>query len=400
MSSRSFHWSWLRFFRSHSVALSSAVFVPLAKDGGRRTHSSQFAVGWSWLLQCLQHCRVQMAVIETILLLDFCQYLLLLSDDQRGTSLDASHRPLRVVIQLFYGTSNRSQCSVSQLSCQLAPIIARSLQSFRLTRNADLPKKIEEACKKLKYVDYALLARSSREGAKEEHAITISGGRFEMLPTSMTPEEEGDIRLVDWLAAAKTVEEAMLKFHGQARCNALKAHHQNVLEISRTYDWPAARFYDKRIRQLSSKDPHHDLSCENQKIVTEAVSWWRNKQNRAEMHAQQPQLSRPSSSQSFASTSSFASGPLSTKRFAPYDQSSRQARQKRQDGKCFRCGVSGHMVASCDSKTTTAGITCTSWQRPLSWTWKRTKDKTKKKKKNTELWTADCNGTPTNMILL
>lgn len=185
-----------------------------------------------------------------------------------------------------------------------------------------------------------------------------------MLPTTMTPEEEGDIRLVDWLATAKTVKEAMLKFHGQARCNALKAHHQNVLEISRTYDWPAARFYDKCIRQLSSKDPRHDLSCENQKIVTEAVSWWRNEQNRAEMHAQQPQLSRPSSSQSFASTSSFASGPLSTKRFAPYDQSSRQARQKRQDGKCFRCGVSGHMAASCDSKTTTAGITCTSWQRP------------------------------------
>lgn len=123
LSSRSFHWSWLRFFHSHSLALSSAVFVPLAKDGGRRTHSSQFAVGWSRLLQCLQHCRVQMAVIETILLLDFCQYSLLLSDDRHGTSLDASHRPLRVVIQLFYGTSDRSHNAVFP-SCR-----ASSLQS-------------------------------------------------------------------------------------------------------------------------------------------------------------------------------------------------------------------------------------------------------------------------------
>jgi hypothetical protein len=53
------------------------------------------------------------------------------------------------------------------------------------------------------------------------------------------------------------------------------------------------------------------------------------------------------------STLSATGSSPSTRRFHPYDQSGRQPRQGKQASKSFRCGITGHVSATCDAKSST-----------------------------------------------
>ena len=194
----------------------------------------------------------------------------------------------------------------------------------------------------------------------------------------MIPEEEADISQLEWLAAAETVEMKTFEHHKATRCDPLKAHHRNVLEIARAYDWGPARIYDKRTRELMASDLQHDPRIVNESLVTQANFAFGMEKLNAKMLSQQSQFIRQPtsyhpSSMSFQNTISpfpapsslsiTSSSSSSARRFNPYDQSGRQPRSDRSNLKCFRCGVNGHMSASCDSKSTSAGLPCASWTK-------------------------------------
>lgn len=178
----------------------------------------------------------------------------------------------------------------------------------------------------------------------------------------MIPDDGSGISQIEWIAASRTAESLILKYHGSARSEALKAHHKIVLELTRRYDWGLAYYYDRRTRALMAKDPRHDPTIVNQYLVIEATT----KRGMAETNAmlatlrsplpQQPTFSCPPSTSASPTPS-----PSSTKRFAPYDSSGRQSRHTRSPPKCFRCGVIGHFPATCNSEWTSAGLPCASW---------------------------------------
>jgi len=83
---------------------------------------------------------------------------------------------------------------------------------------------------------------------------------------------EGYISPIEWLAASGAVEKKTLEYHGTARSDPLKAHHRNVLKITRVCDWGAAQIYDKERRELMAGDLRYDPSIINQDIVAQVVS--------------------------------------------------------------------------------------------------------------------------------
>ncbi|KAF9792512.1 hypothetical protein BJ322DRAFT_1207109, partial [Thelephora terrestris] len=180
-----------------------------------------------------------------------------------------------------------------------------------------VPKKIDDAFKKLRYVDYSLLARSSREApAKEEGSLVWTDGQVGIKSKVMSALDEGDIDLIDWGAASETAEMKIREYHGAARAEQLRAHHRNVVLISRSYAWAPARSYDKQIRQLVASDTAHDLTDLNQ-----ITSQWYAEKAQAGSSSQQARLlhpSRPLPSSLSSSSSSWAGstgGNPSAKRF-------------------------------------------------------------------------------------
>jgi hypothetical protein len=178
----------------------------------------------------------------------------------------------------------------------------------------------------------------------------------------MHPGDESDISYADWTAAAETVEKKTLEYHGTSRLDDLRAHHRNVVEINKQFDWVVACIYDKRSRELSANDSRHDLSFFNQALVLQAHATATKSEVLATFHAMASHSPIPP----YHYPGTFSSSP-SSKRFTPYDSSTWQSRPLKPQSKCFRCGVVGHMAASCDSKTTTAGLPCANWtKRPNS----------------------------------
>jgi hypothetical protein len=190
-------------------------------------------------------------------------------------------------------------------------------------------------------VDYSLLSCSSRDTA---------------------PEDKQDISVIDWMAVSETVESVTLKHHGSARSEALKAHHKIVWELMKTYDWAIACYYDRMTRELMAKDTRHDPTIVNQSLVSQAIFKCGMAETNARLAAQEIHSSRlPAFSYPPSTSTSPTLSSSSTKRFAPYDSSSRQSRHTRPPPRCFRCGVNGHLPAACNSELTSAGLPCASW---------------------------------------
>jgi hypothetical protein len=130
-----------------------------------------------------------------------------------------------------------------------------------LTLLSAIPRRVDDAIKKLRYIDYSLLSRSSREQAtRDDEGLVVTNGRVELKSKAMTPGEDGEMSQIEWLAAAGTVVERTLEHHGAARSDLLKLHHRNVLEVARSYEWETARIYDMKTRGLMASDPRHDPS--------------------------------------------------------------------------------------------------------------------------------------------
>lgn len=170
-----------------------------------------------------------------------------------------------------------------------------------------------------------MLSRSVREkAAEDDEFLIIVDGRAELKSKPMYPNEEGEMSLIDWIAAAETVEEMTLQCHGVARADPLKAHHWNVLVITRSYGWGPARFYDKRTREHMASDPRHNPSVLNHSLVIEASTVHGLERAKASLLTQQFQ---------FPQHTAFP-GPIPpplnvtptqppSKRFTPYDPSNR-----------------------------------------------------------------------------
>lgn len=163
-----------------------------------------------------------------------------------------------------------------------------------------------------------------------------------------------------WIAAAKTVEAKTLEYHGEDRASALKAHHENVLELSNSFDWKLASAYDRKTRDLTASDTRHDLSIIDYNLVQKTSTHLSMLDSKliALQSSQHSTIFQPSPS---------SSGPLNSpspsRRFSPFDQSGRRSRSSRPSAKCFRCGIIGHMSATCGSSSTSAGLPCASWAR-------------------------------------
>ena len=223
-----------------------------------------------------------------------------------------------------------------------------------LTLQLAVPKRIDEAIKKLRYVDYSLLSRSSREKtAKDNESLVVKDGHIEMSAKSMDPNDESDISEIDWLAAAETVELKTFEYHGADRSDPLKAHHKNVLAIARDYSWQVACFYDRKTREFMASDPRHDPVPMNYNLVTQANITSGLAKLKITQSSSSPRFSAPA-----PSSFSTSSPPFQTRRFTPYNQAGRSSKSTKSPMRCFRCGVTGHLAAACDSKSTTAGNPC------------------------------------------
>ena len=211
-----------------------------------------------------------------------------------------------------------------------------------------VPKRVEEAIRHLRYVDYSLLSRSARE----------------IRAKMMSFDDEKDMNEVDWLAASETVVNKTREIHGDARADPLAQHHRNVLLLARTYSWAAARLYDKRTRELMAGDPRHDPTGVDLPLVQQSVMQHETQKLRASMLELLPQQRPPFYRNStFASSSSASSDIPSAKRFTPYDQKGRRDKASRPNQKCFRCGAHGHTAGSCSSSSTSAGFPCAVWSQ-------------------------------------
>ena len=229
-----------------------------------------------------------------------------------------------------------------------------------------VPKRVDEAIKHLRYVDYSLLSHSARElPAKEDDGLFLSNnGRVEIRGKTMTVDNEKDMGEIDWMAAAETVEKRTREYHGDGRANPLASHHRNVLVLARRYNWTTARSYDKRTRDLMANDLRHDPSEENQSLVQQAALESEALKLKSAFFAQPPPQYFPNfHPPAFPSPPSIPSYSSTSKRFQPYDPKNRQNRSNRPNPRCFRCGACGHTADSCGSQNTSAGLPCAAWSR-------------------------------------
>jgi hypothetical protein len=199
-------------------------------------------------------------------------------------------------------------------------------------------------------VDYSLLTRAAREKAsRDDESLVVAGGRVEMRSKAMNLKTKGAMEQIEWIAAAKTVEERTLTYHGLARSAPLKVHRRNVMEVARTYNWDTARVYDAKTRELMASDSRHDPSPINQSLVLQANAAFERKKMAALVQQSHGFRGPASTHTSYASQGAAYSGPFPSTPSAtgsslpqdvsnPYDQSSRQPRQSKQASKCFRCG--------------------------------------------------------------
>lgn len=204
-----------------------------------------------------------------------------------------------------------------------------------------IPPKVEEAFRSFKYVPYSMLTHvaCTRAAEGEEESVINSRGGLSAKP--LVRKDERSISIVDWLSAASTAEDRTRFHHGEARADALAAHHKFVPELAWLHGWQVAVEYDILQRFLTVQNPKHDLGALDSDAVSLIVS---------RLLAQQISRNFPNPNHL----------PPTPKRSFPGEVvSSQSPRKKLRDARdarhCFRCGAQGHLPGDCKADSTSAG---------------------------------------------
>lgn len=169
---------------------------------------------------------------------------------------------------------------------------------------------------------------------------------------------ELDIAVGEWMTAGEAVVKLVRRYHGDARANALEAHHKTVIGLAVRTDWQAAFSYDVAEREMAAAQPEHDLGTPNQTRVNLVTT---------EFFARREQKASLEAMRQWAQN-------MGLRRPAPADHPVRDqpppkrlrgpqgaafggggARPNGRGSRCFRCGAAGHLPATCTAATTTAG---------------------------------------------
>lgn len=130
-----------------------------------------------------------------------------------------------------------------------------------------VPPKVEEKVKEGLYIPYSSLIGKTRDKAltgENDFVFNAEGG---LTAKGLDRSNERQITLSEWLAGASTVEGLVRKHHGDARADALLAHHRHVVNIARTHNWTVALEYDIRQREKSAAEPRYDISCVDEQTI-------------------------------------------------------------------------------------------------------------------------------------
>ncbi|KAI0665642.1 hypothetical protein C8Q78DRAFT_544539 [Trametes maxima] len=208
-----------------------------------------------------------------------------------------------------------------------------------------IPARVVAAVQRAQYVPYTQLSSTARlaEAAKRNTNTTLLSALMPEEPLERIGEQ--DIAVAEWLAAGDAMVKLVRTWHGDARANALEAHHRTVTNFAVTTDWQAAFAYDIAEREMAAANPLHDLGTPNQRRLNFATSEYLAKCNqkrlREELRIREP--------------------PLQDRRPPPGDSQLRK-RPKLQGqsfqgrtANCFRCGNAGHLPSSCTATVTITG---------------------------------------------
>lgn len=164
-----------------------------------------------------------------------------------------------------------------------------------------------------------------------------------LLAKDIDRKGERDITIQNWWIASDLAAHFTNVYQGTERAQALIAHHGIVRLLSGRHGWDIAVLYDIESRESAARDHRVDLSVLDNDLL-----------NRITLE----EVQRASKAFGAFHASSFGK--------APRYSNNRDARNSSVDGvyranslgKCFRCGVSGHVVKDCDASMTTAGKLC------------------------------------------
>ncbi|KZT25239.1 hypothetical protein NEOLEDRAFT_1134049 [Neolentinus lepideus HHB14362 ss-1] len=206
-----------------------------------------------------------------------------------------------------------------------------------------VPPRVDAAFRDYRYVPYTALSDAARLRAahgEEEFYLNRSGS---WTAKGLDRRDERNITPINWQAASLVAEDRTRRYHGDARADALHNHHVIVMQLAGTHGWEVAVEYDIWQREAAANNVRHDLSGLDTSCLV--VISTRSKTTGLTTGAM-PAMAHSSTP---GSNSSLKRGANATTMAAPLQK------RARTDGRCFRCGNSGHFPAQCTNALTITG---------------------------------------------
>lgn len=249
------------------------------------------------------------------------------------------------------------------LACPRPPAASRAHFHVHV---ADVPRlhssapPIDAAIRLGHYVPYHQLTKLTHLAVtpKENDSVLAS------LTASQNLDRAGelDIAVAEWMTAGDAVAKLVCTYHGNARAVALEAHHHTVIGLAVKADWTAAFAYDVAEREMAAAQPVHDLGTPNQAHMNLATTeYFARKEQKANLDAMRQLIQNANLRRPLPAGPPVADQPLCKRphvlqgNIGGPQGDGGGARNHARGGRCFRCGVAGHMPAACNAATTTTG---------------------------------------------